>query len=88
MSETLVDQIRHGYELGANTIVDIITAENTYRSVESAYYNAVGAYEIAAYTLKHSISDLLESVSSAPVTSIGTVGPMAAQVVAGEKNKP
>jgi outer membrane protein TolC len=64
MSETLVDQIRHGYELGANTIVDIVTAENTYRSVESAYYVAVGAYVQALYTLRHSIGDLPDAFSS------------------------
>ena len=64
MSETLVDQIRHGYELGANTIVDIITAENTYRSVESAYYVAVGNYVQALYTLRHSIGDLPDAFSS------------------------
>lgn len=64
MSETLVEQIRHGYELGANTIVDIITAENTYRSVESAYYVAVGNYVQALYTLRHSIGDLPDAFSS------------------------
>ena len=64
LSETLVDQVRHGYELGANTIVDIITAENTYRSVESAYYVAVGNYVQALYTLRHSIGDLPDAFSS------------------------
>lgn len=66
MSETLVDQIRHGYDLGANTIVDIITAENTYRSVESSYYSAVGSYVLAAYTLKHSIGELLDTKFPSP----------------------
>jgi len=69
MSETLVDQIRHGYELGANTIVDIVTAENTYRSVESAYYIAVGNYVQALYTLRHSIGDLPDAFSTSTFSS-------------------
>jgi len=77
MSETLVDQIRHGYELGANTIVDIVTAENTYRSVESAYYVAVGSYVQALYTLRHSTGDLPDAFSS-PTFSLTNPAPSAA----------
>src|SRR5580658_9989450 len=77
MSETLVDQIRHGYELGANTIVDIVTAENTYRSVESAYYVAVGNYVQALYTLRHSISDLPDAFSSTTL-SLTSIAPSVA----------
>jgi outer membrane protein TolC len=88
MSETLVDQIRHGYELGANTIVDIITAENTYRSVESAYYSAVGAYVVAAYTLKHAVSDLPDSMSSSTTLSeIGLFGNIAGPSAPAGKDK-
>lgn len=71
MSQTLLDQVQHGYELGANSIVDLITAENTYRSVESSYYAAVGTYVQAAYTLKHSIGELPDNFPTAPVTEIG-----------------
>jgi len=77
MSETLVDQIRHGYELGANTIVDIVTAENTYRSVESSYYVAVGAYVQALYTLRHSTGDLPDAFSSSTF-SLTNLAPSAA----------
>ncbi len=68
MSQTLVDQIRHGYELGANTIVDVVTAENTYRSVESAYTIAVGNYIQALYTLRHSIGDLPDAFSNSTLS--------------------
>ena len=85
MSETLVDQIRHGYELGANTIVDIITAENTYRSVESAYYIAVGAYVVAAFTLKHSISDLPDAIATHTLARLGTSVTASSAAVGGGK---
>jgi outer membrane protein TolC len=68
MSGTLVEQVTHGYELGANTIVDVVTAENTYRSVESAYYVAVGNYVQALYALKHSIGDLPDAFSTTTLT--------------------
>ena len=84
MSATLVEQIQHGYDLGANTIVDIITAENTYRSVESAYYAAVGNYVQALYTLRHSTGDLPDAFSSStlpltrPATSAAAPAPQTA----------
>jgi outer membrane protein TolC len=78
MSVTLVEQIRHGYDLGANTIVDIITAENTYRSVEGAYYVAVGNYVQALYALKHSIGDLPDAFSSTTLPRT-KIDPSAAQ---------
>jgi len=55
-SETLYDRMRQSYVLGANTLLDVITAEITYRSVQSAYYSAVGAYRQALYTLEHAIA--------------------------------
>jgi outer membrane protein TolC len=70
-SEVLLNQIRQGYTLGANTILDVITAENTYRSVETAYYSAVGAYVQAAYVLKHAIGDLPDNMPDMLLTSIG-----------------
>lgn len=85
MSQALVDQVRHGYELGANTIVDIITAENTYRSVETAYYSAIGAYEVAGYTLRHSISDLPDAFSSINLNPISATGTGA---LSGARNTP
>lgn len=65
-SETLLDQVRQGYLLGANTILDVVTAENTYRSVESAYIAAVGAYEQAVYTLEHAVGVSLDTHSMPP----------------------
>jgi outer membrane protein TolC len=73
-SETLLDQTRQGYVLGANTILDVITAENTYRSVETAYYSAVGNYVQAAYTLEHAIGDLPDSLPDLTLTVIGGSG--------------
>lgn len=78
MSQTLLDQVTHGYELGANTIVDILTAENTYRSVESAYYAAVGTYVSAAFTLKHSIGALPDSLIGTDLNDIGFGGALQA----------
>jgi outer membrane protein TolC len=69
MSQTLVDQVQHGYELGAGTIVDLITAEDAYRSVEMAYNSALGAYEIAVYTLKHSVGELPDAFSGTVLVS-------------------
>jgi len=57
-SETLLDQVRQAYVLGARTILDVMNAEVTYRAVLSAYYGAVGTYAVAVYTLQHSIGDL------------------------------
>jgi outer membrane protein TolC len=74
LSELLVDEVHHGYELGANTILDILTAENTYRAVESAYYAALGSYLEAAYTLKHSIGALPDSFTGTDLDGIGAFG--------------
>ena len=55
-SEQLYNQMKQSYVLGANTLLDVITAEITYRSVQSAYYSAVGNYRQALYSLEHSIA--------------------------------
>jgi outer membrane protein TolC len=86
MSQTLVDQVQHGYELGANTIVDIITAENTYRGVQTAYYSAIGAYEVAEYTLRHSIGDLPDAFSGTTLSRNLPTG--TGPVASGAKNTP
>lgn len=71
-SETLLARERQGYTLGAATILDVITAENTLRSVQSAYYTAVGAYEQALYALDHAIGAPAEATPGATIESIGT----------------
>jgi outer membrane protein TolC len=73
-SETLLDQVRQAYVLGAKTILDVMNAELTYRAVLSAYYNAIGIYEVAAYTLQHSLGDLPDplptiSLADAPASA-------------------
>jgi len=89
-SATLLDQVRQAYVLGAKTILDVMNAEVTYRAVLSAYYNAVGTYTAAVYTLQHSIGDLPDPLP--PITVVSTVttssaaGP-AAGAGAGSKGK-
>ena len=70
-SETLLEQVRQAYVLGAKTILDVMNAELTYRAVLSAYYNAVGTYTVATYTLQHSIGDLPDPPLTITVVSTG-----------------
>jgi outer membrane protein TolC len=67
-SESLLDQVRQAYVLGAKTILDVMNAEVTYRAVLSSYYNAVGNYTVAGYALQHSIGDLPDPL---PAGSVG-----------------
>lgn len=71
-SEALLDQIRQAYVLGAKTILDVMNAELTYRAVLSAYYNAVGTYTVATYTLQHSIGDLPDPLPTITAITTGT----------------
>jgi outer membrane protein TolC len=64
-SETLFDELKQSYLLGANSILDVITAENTYRAVQSAYFTAVGGYRQALYTMEHSIGAPLNATPGA-----------------------
>jgi cobalt-zinc-cadmium efflux system outer membrane protein len=71
-AEALLNQTRQAYVLGANTILDVMTAEVTYRSVLSSYYNAIGTYIVAVYTLQHSIGDLPDPLPTISLVSTGT----------------
>ena len=65
-SESLLSQTKQGYTLGAGTILDLLTAETTYRSTLTAYYVAVGNYRQAVYVLEHAIAAPLASVADSP----------------------
>lgn len=71
-SVALLNQTRQAYGLGANTILDVMTAENTYRAVMTSYYSAVGTYVVAVYTLQHSIGDLPDPLPTISLVTTGT----------------
>ncbi len=66
-SERLFNQMKESYLLGGNSLLDVITAENTYRAVQSAYNSALGAYSVALYTLEHAVAAPL---NAAPGTGL------------------
>ncbi len=71
LSEADLEQIRQAYVLGARTILDVMNAEVTYRAVQSAYFGAVGNYEMAVYTLQHSIGALPDPLPSITLVDAG-----------------
>ena len=46
-SESLLSRIQQGYSLGASTILDLITAQDTLRQARNSYYAAIGNYRQA-----------------------------------------
>ena len=46
-SESLLQRVTQGYQLGASTILDLIDAQATLRTVRIAYYGAIGQYRQA-----------------------------------------
>ncbi|MGO8674177.1 MAG: TolC family protein [Capsulimonadaceae bacterium] len=54
-TKDLLDRVTKGFALGANTILDIIDAEQTYRSVRNSYYAAIGSYDQAVDQLNRAV---------------------------------
>jgi cobalt-zinc-cadmium efflux system outer membrane protein len=54
-AESLLKRIEQGYALGANTILDLIDAQNTYRDTRNDYYSAIGDYRQAVVQLERAI---------------------------------
>ena len=85
-SEALLNQTRQAYTLGAGTILDVMTAENTYRAVMTSYYSAIGTYVVAFYTLQHSIGDLPDPLP--PIALVTAAAPRGAAGASKRKNTP
>ena len=54
-TEDLLNRVTQGFALGANTILDIIDAQQTYRSVRNSYYAAIGSYDQAVDQLNQAV---------------------------------
>ncbi len=66
-SESLLNRVTQGYVLGASTILDVIDAQQTYRSTRNAYYAAIGSYNHAVDQLSRAIGTPLTPTVSASV---------------------
>jgi len=54
-SKSLLDRIERGYKLGASTILDLIDAQETYRTTVNSYNNALGDYRQAMYQVERAV---------------------------------
>ncbi|HLK58367.1 MAG TPA: TolC family protein [Chthonomonadaceae bacterium] len=71
-SESLFQRIQQGYVLGGNTILDLIDAQNTLRTVRIAYYAAIGQYRQALAQMEHATGHPLPELSGNAVTPATT----------------
>ena len=58
-SESLLSHVTQGYALGASTILDVIDAQQTYRTTRNAYYAAIGSYNHAVDQLNRAVGTLV-----------------------------
>lgn len=63
-SESLLNRVTQGFSLGASTILDVVDAQQTYRSTRNNYYTAIGAYN-------HAVDQINRAVGS-PVAAMPT----------------
>jgi len=54
-SQTLLDQVQQGYALGASSILDVIDAQQTYRTSRNDYNNALGDHRRALAQLQRAL---------------------------------
>jgi cobalt-zinc-cadmium efflux system outer membrane protein len=54
-TQTLLDQVQQGYALGASSILDVIDAQQTFRSARNDYNNALGDYRRALAQLQRAL---------------------------------
>ena len=54
-TQTLLDQVQQGYTLGASSILDVIDAQQTYRTARNDYNNALGDYRRALAQLERAL---------------------------------
>jgi outer membrane protein, heavy metal efflux system len=74
-SQKLFEQTRQAYLLGANSLLDVITAEDTYKAVLSSYWSAIGSCAQADLTLKHATGELLQMAPVLPASAASEKGP-------------
>jgi outer membrane protein TolC len=66
-SESLLQRVQRGYQLGSGTILDILDAQNNLRAVRIAYYGAIGSYRIALSQLEGAVGEAMPALNSAPL---------------------
>ena len=54
-SASLLQRTQQGYSLGASTILDLITAQDTLRQARNSYYTAIGNYQQAAAQVENAV---------------------------------
>ena len=65
-SESLLRRVTQGYALGASTILDLIDAQATLRTVRIAYYGAIGQHRQALAQLERATGTPSAALNSAP----------------------
>ncbi len=69
-SESLLRRVTQGYQLGASTILDLIDAQATLRTVRIAYYGAIAQHRQALAQLERATGAPLAALRSAPIAPI------------------
>ena len=69
-SESLLRRVTQGYQLGASTILDLIDAQATLRTVRIAYYGAIAQHRQALAQLERATGAPLAALRSAPLPPI------------------
>ena len=67
-AQSLLDKVRQGYVLGASTILDVLDAQNTLRTMRAGYNDSLGAYEAALSQLQLSVGLPLERIEAKGIT--------------------
>jgi len=65
--------VTQGYSLGASTILDVINAQQTYRTTRNSYYAAIGSYNHAVDQINRAVGLPLQAAS--PAVSITSPSP-------------
>ena len=65
-SASLLSRVTQGYSLGASTILDVINAQQTYRTTRNSYYAAIGSYNRAVDQLNRAVGAPIALSASAP----------------------
>jgi cobalt-zinc-cadmium efflux system outer membrane protein len=56
-SESLLQKVTKGFGLGASTILDVIDAQQTFRTARNSYYAAIGSYNQAVDQLSRALGE-------------------------------
>jgi cobalt-zinc-cadmium efflux system outer membrane protein len=63
-TESLLNKVEQGYALGASTILDLIDAQQTYRSVRNDYYAALGDYRRALAQIERAAGSPISTLTN------------------------